>query len=341
MSKQTRILITGANGFIGSHLLKYFSGKKEYRVSGLVRKSSNLFRLQSKTCKLRYASINDPLEDIVRGFDVLIHTAGKTSDWGSYGSFYKANVEGALNVLQASIKKKVRRFIHFSSTVVYGFDGNFNTGENKRQNPFPNYYCLTKAAAEEKLLRFKDAIELIIIRPSNVFGPYDTTTTYPLIRAMEKGLIGFPEGGKRLTSPCYVKNLVIATEKALLTENGLGEAFNISDGTDIPWREYLLMIAERLHRKPPRLVIPAKPLFFISFVLEKLFRLFNSLEPPFITSYRIAQVAKDYSFSIEKAKRLLHYNPPYTTKEGIRESVAWYNNYKKTSLRNMRDVKRS
>jgi len=100
----------------------------------------------------------------------------------------------------------VERFIHFSSTVIYGFAGNRLTGEDRLSSPFRNPYCLTKVIAEREILKYRDRLRLIILRPSNVFGPGDLTTTYPLFEALRKGMPCFPAGGRYLTSPCYIDN---------------------------------------------------------------------------------------------------------------------------------------
>ncbi len=319
-----KILITGANGFIGSHLLRRFSTLNGFHVCGMVREKSDLFRLAGGSYDLRYASLNDPLDDVVRGFDVVIHTAARSSDWGGYESFRRTNVGGTVNLVRASVARGVGRFIHFSSTVIYGFSGNRLTGEDSPAAPFNNPYCLTKVRAEEELLRYRDRIRLTILRPSNVFGPGDLTTTYPLFEALRLGMPGFPAGGKYLTSPCYIDNLVTATELAIRSECSSGEAFNISDGNDVLWREFLTSIAEELGVKPPRMAIPAGLLKPSAWGMEKLYTLFHLSKPPIITPYRIAQVINDYSFSIEKAKRMLGYLPICSTEEGIRESVKWF-----------------
>lgn len=322
-----KILITGANGFIGSHILRSLSANPDYQVSGLVRETSDLFRLKDGWYNFRFGSLNEPLENIVRGFDVIIHTAARSSDWGDYNNFYRTNVEGTVNLLQASIAGGVGRFIHFSSTVIYGFGGNRLTGEEKPPAPFPNPYCLTKLAAERELLRSRDRIDLIILRPSNVFGPDDLTTTYPLFEALRKGMPGFPAGGRYLTSPCYIGNLVAATELALEARCSSGEAYNISDGNDIPWCDFLALIAKEMGVKPPRWALPPRPLLLAAGILEKVYAFFGSTRPPVITPYRIAQAVNDYSFSIEKARSVLGYAPPTSTEEGIRRSVEWFRKY--------------
>ncbi len=325
------ILITGANGFIGSHVMNQLSKNSNLKPIGLVRKTSNLFRLENKNYNLRFGSIENNLENILSDIDTVVHIAGKASDWGKYEDFFKTNYEGTLNILKQSIDSGVRRFIHFSSTVVYGFNGNINTKEDSPFKPFNNYYCITKTMAEKEIWKYRDRIEIIVIRPSNVYGPEDYSFTFPLIKTMEKGLIGFVNGGKPLTSPCYVKNLAYATELAVITDKGMGEAFNISDSKDIPWIEFLKIFADELGAKTPKLNVPSFLLMGIAKIMETIYRMAGSKRPPFLTPYRIAISAKDYSFSTEKAERIMGYSPPYSTTEGVRESVEWYKNIKTAS----------
>ncbi len=317
-------MITGANGFIGSHLIRRLTKEEGIEVAGMVRETSDLFRLADGTYDLRYASLTDSLEEIVRGFDAVIHTAALSSDWGDYDSFYRVNVEGTVNFLRASVASGVRRFIHFSSTVIYGFGGNRLTGEDCLPSPFEHPYCLTKAQAEEECLRFRGQIHLGILRPSNVFGPDDLTTTFPLCAALRKGMPAFPAGGRYMTSPCYIENLVEATVRALRGEYPSGETFNISDGSDPTWKEFLELFAGELGVRPPRVALPTGPLFLAAGLLEKICVCCRTSTAPIITPYRIAQVASDYSFSIEKARKMLGYQPPVTTAEGVRRSVRWF-----------------
>jgi nucleoside-diphosphate-sugar epimerase len=319
-----RLIITGANGFIGSHLMKHLESLKDYEIFGLVRRTSNLFRLQNGDHRLIEGSLDDLQDGFPKDIDCVIHTAGLASDWGKWEDFYRTNVEGTLKLIRTSIARGVKRFIYLSSTVVYGFTGNLNTGEDQKLKPFHHVYCESKYLAETKVFEHKKEIEIFILRPSNVFGPYDTRFTMPLIEGINRGLKFFPGGGKKITSPCYVKNLVNAVELCIKAEKGSGEAYNITDGNDITWKEFLSMVAEELGKKPPKIHVPPLPLYILSMILEKLYTMLGSSNPPLLTPYRIAQVSNHYSFSIDKAKALLNYNPPFTTLEGILDSVKWY-----------------
>jgi nucleoside-diphosphate-sugar epimerase len=323
-TRKPRVLVTGANGFIGSHIVRRLAAAKAYRVSGLVRRTSDLWRLESLPVGLVYGSLNSPVGAALEGFDTVVHASARVSDWGNYEDFYRTNVEGTAGLLEAAVKSGVRRFVHLSSVAVYGFHGALNTAEESPRRPFPNPYCATKALAEERVLEYGDRLEIVVLRPSNVFGPFDTSFTVPLLKSMEKGLPAFPGGGKSLTSPCYVGNLAHAVERAMLTKSGIGEAFNVSDGADIPWKSFLDLVGRELGVPPPRIPVPPGPLLALSIVIERLYRAVGSKRPPLITPYRIAQAIKDYSFSVEKARRHLGYEPPFTTAEGVRESVRWY-----------------
>ena len=326
-------LVTGATGFIGGQLVKELL-KRGRKLRLLVREGRDIAKLRNARVEIFYGDLNKPetLKNISKGADVVYHAAGQLGGAGvSYKQLRKTNVEGTENLLKACLDHKPKRFVHFSSTVVYGFNGNINTDESSELKPFKSGYCRSKALAEEQLFRFSGDIELIILRPSNIFGPEDTVFTYLITWAMDKRILfAFPKAGETLTSPCYIKNIVTATEKALkvTAKKGPCEVYNISDGNDIDWKRYLNLIAGQLGKKPPRRSAPVKPLLFAARMLEIIYTLLKIRSRPPITPHDIAHVSDDYSFSIDKAKTKLGYNPVFTTEKGIAETVNWYREYR-------------
>ncbi len=318
------ILVTGANGFIGSHLLRRIRAEAGLAVRGLVRESSSLERLAGEDFDLAVSSLPGDPGKALRGVDTVVHAAALTSDWGPPEAFFRSNLAGTICLLEAAAKASVRRFIHISSVAVYGFGGCRDLDEDAPQNPFPNGYCLSKAAAEKEVKARSGRLETVILPPANVYGPHDRTTTLPLLRTLEKGMPFFPGGGKTLTSPCYVGNLVEAAMLALDSGGNQGEAYNITDGRDMPWAEFLALAAAALGRRGPRFLLPSRPLYLLGGALEGLYRLAGSAKPPLITRYRIAQVRRDYGFSIARARNVLGYCPLFTPEDGLAESVRWF-----------------
>lgn len=318
------ILVTGANGFIGSHLLRRIRAEAGLAVRGLVRSSSSLARLAGENFDLAVSSLPGEPGEALRGVDTVVHAAALTSDWGPPEAFFRSNLEGTICLLEAAAAAGVRRFVHISSVAVYGFGGCRDLDEDAPPNPFPNGYCLSKAAAEKEVRTRSGRLETVILRPANVYGPHDHTTTLPLLRALEKGMPFFPGGGKTLTSPCYVGNLAEAVLRALEAGGRRGEAYNVTDGRDMPWAEFLALAAAAMGRRGPRFSLPCLPLYLLGGMLEGIYRLAGSTTPPLITRYRIAQVRRDYGFSIARARRDLGYRPPFTPEEGMAESVRWF-----------------
>jgi len=317
-----RVLVTGASGFIGSHVLNLLSNTGGYSAAGLVRETSDLFRIE-EGCKLVRGSLEDDLEPLLRGYDSVVHTAGLATDWGHHEDFIRTNVEGTERVLRGSISAGVKRFLHISSTVVYGFGKGSGVEESAGFDPFPQSYCISKSEAEKRIAPFKEDVSLFILRPSNVFGPLDLRFTYQLLQALERNTFAFPSGGRTVTSPCYVLNLADAVKRCLESRLG-GGTYNISDGADLPWRDFLSLAAGSMGRGCRILPVPSGPLFGVSKIVEKIYTLAGSKRAPLITPYRIAQARGDYGFSTEAAARDLGYDPPYTTAEGMRASVTWY-----------------
>jgi len=117
-----RILLTGATGLTGSHIAEYFAGMGT-DVTCLVRKGSNTRLLDSLNLPIIYGDITDKeslKNSFNNKFDYIIHTAAKVSDWGKYDDFYKINVTGTLNVLEAAFINGIRNVIITGSISCYG-----------------------------------------------------------------------------------------------------------------------------------------------------------------------------------------------------------------------------
>ena len=322
------ILITGANGFIGSHLTEKFLEEK-HNVYCFVRKTSDLSLLDSKDIHLRYGDITDyqSLEKALNNIDIVIHNAGLASDWGSIDLFRRINLAGTKNIAEASNKNGISRIVFISTTAIYGFNHITEVTENSTPNPTYNY-AFSKLEAEEFLFSFgrKNKIDITVIRPGNVYGPDDHTFMEKYINAMLKKQMAFINHGESLTCPTYVTNLTDAVYLAAFSEEAINEAFNITDGLEINWKEFTGAIAEELGIPNPKLSIPLNFALFLASISECLYNLFKIKHPPLLTRYRMYNGGTNYTFSVQKVKNLLKYTPQVEFKESIKNTVNWYKN---------------
>ena len=322
----SKILITGANGFIGSHLVEKFI-TEGHQVFGLVRKTSDLSLIENMNVGLRYGDVTQPesLTEVCEGIDILVHNAGLASDWGSIDLFRKVNVEGTKNIAQAALAKGVKRIVQMSSVAIHGFDNSFAVKEDDDLNPVYNY-STSKMEAEHWILDFgkKSNIEVTAIRPGNVFGERDHTFIEKYIEALVSGQIAYVNGGKSMTCPTYVRNLRDAVYLASQNEKAVGEAFLITDGLEINWKEFTDALAEKMNVKKPKLSIPLWLGLPIAGLVETAYKVVGAKSAPLITKYRMYNGGTDYYFSIEKAKSLLDFNPKYGLDESLTNTANWY-----------------
>jgi len=322
----SNVLITGVNGFIGSHVARKFLSEK-HNIRGLVRKTSDLSLINDLDIELLTGDICDisSLEPAVKNIDLLVHIAGFASDWGKYNDFYKSNILGTQNIVSVANNAGVKRMVHISTVAVHGF-GFRNFSENSPFSDRLNNYAKTKKLAEEWLFNSIEDIsmEITCIRPGNVFGPDDHTFMDKYLKSVETGRLAQINHGRSYTCPCYVENLADAIYLAGFSKNAVGEAFIITDGLNISWNEFNDLLASELGTKMSSISVPFVIAYIIAFLMEIFYKLLFIRRAPFLTRYRISNGGKDYHFSIEKAKSLLNWEPKVNLSESVKRTVEWF-----------------
>lgn len=323
-------VLTGANGFVGSNLSRRLLDEG-LNPMGVVRETSDLTFIEGLDLDLAAPGLErvEPLVDIFEGADVVFHCASLTGDWGPMEDYKKANVENTENVVRAAARAGVSRLVYVGSTVVFGFDGNVNTPETAEKDPEPFPYCVTKLEAEQLVQSLSRELDLeySIIRPGNVYGPRDRVTSMKLFPFLEDGKFVHVDGGTPLTCPTYVGNLVDALLLVARKEEAAHRDYNITDGLEITWEEYIDVTCEKLDVDPPGMGVPSLLAYPVACLMEGTYTFFGAEHPPPITRYRIKQVSHDYHFSIDRARRELGYQPRVGLEEGLRRTVDWYRDY--------------
>jgi nucleoside-diphosphate-sugar epimerase len=265
------------------------------------------------------------IEAAVRGIGSIVHAAALVNDWGRLEDFQAINVDLTARLSESARKEGCRVFVYISSVAVHGFGPHVYSCEEGPYYPLFNPYQLTKKMAEELVLSQSDeGFRTCSIRPGNVCGPGDTTTFYPIFSALEKGVMGYLGGGHTLTCPVYIDDLVKAIVLALEKEQSNAEAFNITGGEEVTWHQLLTHVASLLGVRAPRISLPARLAYSVAGLLSTGYRLLGIRSSPPITRYRVAQLINDYHFSIDKARSLLGYVPRVGWQDGMRRTVAAY-----------------
>lgn len=329
MKKNERVLVTGASGFIGSHLSRYFL-EKGYPVVALYRRKElpqTLKELGDRGAVLVRCDLVEErsLHSCVNSISKIVHAAGLTSDWGDPEDFTRINVGATRKLLNVARNKGVETFTYISSIAVHGFGDHVNTSEEGPYYGYVSDYQRTKKEAEDCVLKANDgAIATSVIRPGNVYGPGDTTTSYPIFNAIERGLMGYIGTGDTLTCPVYIDDLLRAIEAALTCPKARGNVFNVTGGEKVTWKELLEYVAKLLGEKPPSIHIAPKTAKAGAKLLGGLYEGLGVETSPPLTMYRIQQMLHNYHFSIERAQKLLNYRPKMDWKEGYRITVETY-----------------
>ncbi|MCA9954672.1 MAG: NAD-dependent epimerase/dehydratase family protein, partial [Anaerolineales bacterium] len=225
------ILITGATGFLGHHLVPYLVGLG-YSLRAVVRPSSDTRFLQKHGVELAYAEDITDVDAIAQacvGCDQVIHAAGLFRFWGEPDEFWQTNVEGTTAVLQAVKNLPIQRFIYISTIAVVGKPPtNRPIDETTRCNPLEPYQQ-SKLEAEKRVLaaHAEDGLPAIVLRPGAFYGPWGHYAFNRLF--FEEPLKGWRikvNNGRHITFPVFVPDVVQGVELAL--RNGrFGEIYNI------------------------------------------------------------------------------------------------------------------
>lgn len=205
MNQQTpsRVLITGANGFIGNSLMRHYQ-QQGTEVVGV--------DLRGDGGAIVEGDIGNPesIAELLEQCDVIIHTAALVSNAISDADMWRVNVQATANLIAAAKKYNVRRFVQLSSIVAYG---NSAVGELNEDHPVHadgGSYVLTKLASEHAVLaaHAKGNIEIVIIRPGDVYGPGSRPWLILPLEAILKGQFMLPEKGEGFFRPTDRKSVV-------------------------------------------------------------------------------------------------------------------------------------
>lgn len=326
MSEPKTIFVTGGTGLVGSHVVEE-ALSRGHRVRVLVRASSDTRWLDRTPVEKVHGDLEDveALRKGVEGVDWVFNCAAKVGDWGTLEDFRRLNVEALRLLLEAATGARVERFVHVSSLGVY--EARDHHGTDEAVPPAAQAldgYTRSKVEAEALALQYatERGLPVAIVRPGFIYGPRDRTVLPKLVHAIRTGRFAYFGSGEQVLNCVYVKNLVHALFLAAEVPDAVGQVFNLTDGQQVTKRQFVSQVAALAGLRPPRRRIPLWLAWTLAGLFERVAILRGSTTPPLVNKARYKFLGLNLDYSIEKARRVLGYQPPYTTEAGLAEAMA-------------------
>jgi nucleoside-diphosphate-sugar epimerase len=319
------VFITGANGFIGSNLCRFFL-EKNFNVYGLVRKTSDLHFLEDLNVELIYGDLSE-VETIKlpQSMDYIIHCASEVSDTADKESCEMNICEATENFVNHVIDNtnNLKKFIYMSTALVLGYK-KLNISEENPGKSANLPYVQSKIKTEAYLFEEhkNNGLPLVILRPADVYGPFDRTSSAPIVKGLKDGLPPIVAGGKCIFPFCYVDNLSLATYLACVTPNIEGNAYTVTNGSDVTWKEFFSVILKRIDKKQ-RFYIPKFTPFVLAFFMKIIHFFVPSFEPQ-LTYYRAKRITSHTNYDITKTVKDLDFTPDNDTEKQFNAIMDWY-----------------
>jgi len=317
------VLITGAGGFIGGHLVdsQLAQGHQvralDLHVEELAPAASNP-RLTTVVGDLTDEAL---LVRLLDGVELLYHLASAHLDVGIPDRrYWEVNVDGTVRLLRAARRAGVRRVVHCSSVGVFGDVKRPPADEESGCNP-TNIYELTKLAGERAALRFGDVagLEVVAARPAWVYGPR-CPRTRKLLRTIKKGHFVLVGGGQNLRHPIYVADVVAGLERCAVAGRP-GQSYILAGPEPVTVETLVRTAAEVVGAPPPAIHLPVVLMVAAGATLQSIFGLAGR-EPPF-SRRSVDFFLKDNAYATGKARRELAFEARTELRDGLGRTWAW------------------
>ena len=321
------ILVTGATGFLGSHVTDLLLERGE-RPRVLVRPGDSTNGLTHAGVDICWGDMGDrrALETAVSGVDRVLHCAARTGPWGPEAEYESANVRGLELLVDAALAAGIQRFVHVSSITVHGNDVGGDADETAPFRLEPNPYSRTKVAGERLLARFiRDrGAPVTIVRPGWIYGPGDTSSfgrLATMIRQRRMVVIG---SGKNHLPLIYVRDAAEGVLRASEAERAAGKSYLLVNDEPVTQYDYLKAIAAELGAPPPSKHVPYRLALAAGAAAELAGRLARLQHAPPLTRFGVQALGGENRFLISRARGELGFSPSVNLADGVRRSLAWY-----------------
>ena len=321
--RQQTVLITGANGFVGSRLVRRFSADGYHVVAG-VRQSADCSLLADLKPEFRYGDVTDPesLVAMVGGVDLVVHNAGLVKA-KSRERFFEVNETGTWNLCEAVAQHnpELTRIIHISSVAVMGPS---TAGQPLRESDTPapvTDYAESKLAGEKAALSYADRLPVTIIRPHAVYGPGDKEI-FTLFRTVNNRIRPYVGDVNRRIHMIHVDDLSRAVSLAARAQTESGTAYFIAEAQSYTLREMIEILCAAAGRRGIPLYVPSPVFRAVAAISEFTFKLAGAT--PMLTRNKVRELDATWEIDVSRARTQLGFEAAISFAEGARDTYDWY-----------------
>jgi len=312
--------VTGGSGFIGGRLIGRLVDEGT-TVRALARSAASAAAVERLGAEAVSGDLGDT-EAIAAGADgceTAFHLAAHVADSGPWEDFERINVAGTENALAGCRRAGVRRFVHCGTeAALMAGEPLVQVDETTPLRPdSPAPYPATKARAEQAVRAASDAgMEAVVVRPRFVWGEGDTTLLPTMTEMVEAGRFAWVGGGGHRTATTHVDNVV---EGLLLAaaKGAPGEAYFVTDGGDVVFREFVTEMLATQGVEPPDRSLPKGLSGAIAAIAEPAWRLLPLPGEAPLSRFTHWVLTQECTIRIDKAQRELGYEPVVTREQGL------------------------
>lgn len=317
------ILVTGASGFAGGTLVRALLAQKRPVRTLIHRDRQAIDGLPVETVEGNITNL-DSLVRAFQGVEVVYHLAANISlEWGNWDQVEAINVSGTRNVIEACIRCKVRRLIHFSSIHAlsqHPLDRPVDENNSLATSPDHPPYDRSKAAAEREVRAgISRGLDAVILNPTALVGPYDFKPSFfgQAVLLLAKGRVpALVEGGFDWVDVRDVTTAAVTAEKIA----PCGASYLLG-GHWHSVREVAQIVAALTGRRPPRWTVPMGLAYATAPLVHALARI--TRQPPIYTQVTLRALNSNHNISHVKAQQDLAYHPrPF--QETLSDTLAWF-----------------